>query len=203
MNKVCLFGASGHGKVIKEVVLSNKKKVVAFFDDNPKSKTLLDTPVFSSERISDYLNNRFIISIGDNTIRKKISKIVNMKFTMSIHKSAIISNSVIINEGTVVMAGAIINAETIIGRHCVINTSAIVEHDCKIDSFVHISPNATITGNVEIGEGTHIGAGAIIIPNTIIGKWVTIGAGAVVLNDIPDFAIVVGNPAKIIKYKNK
>ena len=203
MNKVCLFGASGHGKVIKDIVLSNNIKVEAFFDDNPKSKTLLGIPVLSSDRIRDFLNNRFIISIGSNTIRKRISESVDVKFTMLIHKSAIVSNSVIIKEGTVVMAGSIINADTSIGSHCIINTSAIVEHDCKIDNFVHVSPSATITGNVEIGEGTHVGAGAIVIPNTSIGKWVTIGAGAVVINDVPDFAIVVGNPAKIIKYKNQ
>ena len=47
---------------------------------------------------------------------------------------------------------------------------------------------------------TAIGIGAIIIPETSIGKWVTIGAGAVVIRDVPDYAVVVGNPGKIIKY---
>ena len=44
-----------------------------------------------------------------------------------------------------------------------------------------------------------------MIPNITIGKWCTIGAGAVVINDIPDGATVVGNPARIINniIKNK
>ena len=75
-----------------------------------------------------------------------------------------------------------------------------MEHDVQIEDFVHISPGSVITGGIKIGEGTQVGAGATVIPGITIGKWVTIGAGAVVINDIPDFAVVVGNPAKIIKF---
>jgi acetyltransferase EpsM len=53
---------------------------------------------------------------------------------------------------------------------------------------------------VKVGEGTHIGIGSSVIQGITIGKWVTIGAGAVIIRDIPDFAVVVGNPGKIIKY---
>jgi len=54
---------------------------------------------------------------------------------------------------------------------------------------------------VFIGEGTHVGIGASIIQGIKIGKWATIGAGAVVIRDVPDYAVVVGSPARIIKYK--
>ena len=45
-----------------------------------------------------------------------------------------------------------------------------------------------------------IGIGAVIIQGIKIGKWAIIGAGAVIVNDIPDYAMVVGVPGKIIKY---
>ena len=203
MNKICLFGASGHGKVIKEIVESFNGTVEAFFDDSPNTNILLEVPVFTSDKIKNFENNKFVIAIGDNLIRQQVSEKLAVEYISVVHSFATVSDSVGIKEGTVVMAGAIINASTVIGKHCIINTNAVVEHDCKIEDFVHISPSATVTGNVRVGEGTHVGAGAVIIPNMTIGKWVTIGAGAVVINDIPDFAIVVGNPAKIIKYKNQ
>ena len=53
---------------------------------------------------------------------------------------------------------------------------------------------------VFVGEGTHIGINATVIQGIKIGKWATIGAGSVVIKDIPDYAVVVGNPGKIIKY---
>lgn len=68
--------------------------------------------------------------------------------------------------------------------------------------YVHISPNAALAGNVEVGEGTHIGIGTAIIQGIKIGKWCTIGAGAVIIKDVPDGAKVVGNPGKIIKIKD-
>jgi sugar O-acyltransferase (sialic acid O-acetyltransferase NeuD family) len=200
MNKICLFGASGHGKVIKDIVESSKGKIAAFFDDAPDTNILLKVPVFTLDKVINFSKNKFIISIGDNVMRQQVSEKLTVAYASVVHSFATVSDSVGIKEGTVVMAGVIINASTKIGKHCIINTNSVVEHDCKIENFVHISPAATIAGNVSIGEGTHVGAGAVIIPNITIGKWVTIGAGAVVINDIPDFAVVVGNPGRIIKY---
>lgn len=53
-----------------------------------------------------------------------------------------------------------------------------------------------------IGDNVQLGANATIVGNVRIGNNVTIGAGAVVVKDIPDNAIAVGNPAKVIRFKN-
>ena len=76
------------------------------------------------------------------------------------------------------------------------------EHYYIINNFVHISSNVAIGGNVIINEGAHIGIGASVIQGIEIGKWVTVGAGTVVIEDIPDYAIVLGCPGKIIKYND-
>lgn len=58
--------------------------------------------------------------------------------------------------------------------------------------------------NLTIDNDVWIGARAIILPGcTKIGKGVIIGAGSVVTKDIPDFAIVGGNPARVIRYRNE
>ncbi|PTX60423.1 sugar O-acyltransferase (sialic acid O-acetyltransferase NeuD family) [Kordia periserrulae] len=203
MSKICLFGASGHGKVVKDVATSTNTVVEAFIDDNPKSEFLHEVPIVTSEKMANYPEHKFVISIGNNRVRKVISKKIKNEFTTLIHQAAIISPTATIGKGTVVMNGVNINADTTIGKHAIINTAAVIEHDCVIGDYVHISPNATITGNVHIEEGAHIGAGAIVIPNINIGKWATIGAGAVIIKDVPDFAVVVGNPGKIKKYNNE
>ena len=69
-----------------------------------------------------------------------------------------------------------------------------------IHDFCHIAINAALAGGVVVGEGSLIGAGSIILPEVSIGKWAIIGAGAVVTKDVPDYAVVYGNPAKIIRY---
>ncbi len=193
-----LYGASGHGKVIMSIIKSMGLKVSKIYDDRAPFE-LLGFPV---EKFDGNQTENFIISIGNNKTRKKISEELGVNYTKIIHPSAIIDATVEIGEGSVVMPGAVINVDTKIGKHCIINTSASIDHECILEDFVHISPNATLSGGVQVGEGSHIGAGAVIIPGIKIGKWAIIGAGAVIIRDVPDNSTVVGNPGKIIKTNN-
>lgn len=191
-----LYGASGHAKVIIDLVKSEGRDIKGLVDDNESVIELLGYQVLHSTPE----NESFIISIGDNKIRKKVSeKLVRESFETAIHSSAIISKYSTIGVGTVVMQGAIIQSSTKIGKHVIINTGASVDHDCVIDDYVHISPQATLCGSVTIGEGTWIGAGTVITPGVTIGKWCVIGAGSVVTKNVPDYYLAVGNRCKIIK----
>ncbi|MDI1256573.1 MAG: acetyltransferase [Flavobacterium sp.] len=200
--KLYIFGASGHGKVVRELVESNNHKVAAFFDDNPQKSYCGLTPIFNTtDIINPSTNDAIIIAVGNNYSRKEISKrLYNYNFFTSIHKSAFVSTSAKIGEGTVILVNAVINTDAQIGNHVIINSAAVVEHDCVIEDYVHISPGAILSGNIHVGKGTHIGSGATVIPGVKIGKWCTIGAGTIVLNDVPDGATLIGNPGRIIKY---
>ena len=198
-NSVTLFGASGHGKVIIDILHSTSFLIDAVIDDQPKTATILGVPVVKTANFDFNVIQNMIISIGNNSVRKAISERLKVNYVNAIHFTAIISKDVTLGVGTVVMAGAILNPDVVIGNHCIINTGAIIEHDCYIEDYVHISPGVSLAGNVSIGEGSHIGIGACIIHGLKIGKWVTIGAGAVVLKDIPDYATAVGNPTRLIK----
>ena len=196
-----LYGASGHAKVIIDILKKKGVKVSAILDDDINVSALNGYKV---THVSKFSNTRedFIISIGDNKTRKYIVDKSSIDFGQAIHPKTVIDNSANIDIGSVIMAGVVINADTKIGKHCIINTSATVDHDCVLEDFVHISPNATLCGGIKIGLGTQVGAGAVIIPNLKIGKWCSIGAGAVVISDVPDGATVVGNPARLIKKNN-
>mgnify|MGYP003582248490 CR=1 FL=1 len=195
-----LYGASGHCKVVIDILKSNNVIIKCILDDKPKDEFLANIPVKISSEIKMTSNEEIIISIGNNLIRKEIASNIKGSFFKAIHNNAVVSDAATINDGTVVMAGAIINSDAKIGKHCIINTGSIIEHDCEINDYCHISPSVALAGNVIIGEGTHVGIGSSIIQGVKIGKWVTIGAGAVIIKDIPDFAVVVGNPGKIIKF---
>jgi len=200
MNKsYYIYGASGHSKVIIEIIEKAGGSIEGLYDDDPKKKLLFNYKVTNEKSILGLANANWIIGIGNNTIRKKIADNNLLNYSIAVDISANISRRIKIGNGTVIMAGVSINSSSIIGNHAIINTSASVDHDCVIANFVHISPNATLCGGVTLGEGTHIGAGAVIIPGITIGKWVKVGAGAVIIKDVPDFATVVGNPGKVIK----
>lgn len=194
-----IYGASGHGKVIIDVVRSRKLEVHKIIDDNPAITGIYNYEVVH-ECTPEVLKRKTIIAVGDNFIRKKIASSFKGSFFRGIsHATAIIDKTVDLGKGTVVMANASINADTQIGEHCILNTGSIVEHDCILEDFVHISPGAVLAGGVKIGEGSHLGIGALVIPGCKIGKWCTIGAGAVIISDVADYATVVGNPGRTIK----
>ena len=190
-----LYGARGQAKVIYDLILSNNHLLEYLVDDNPPDdfphhlKVYLPTPEL-------LLHKRLIIAIGDNKIREKVYHEIKdlCEFETMQHYSAYVSRFTEVGEGTVIMPQVCINAEVKIGRHCIINTSAIIEHECVIEDFVHISPTAALAGNILVKKGAHIGLGANLIQGITIGENAVIGAGAVVLKDVPDNAIVVGNP---------
>ena len=198
--RINLIGASGHCKVIIDILLSSSIQIGTIFDDDQDKIEILGFPINHSSQLILDSNKNLILSIGNNQVRKLLSLKFNVNFATAIHSNAIISKFSKIDEGTVVMAGVIVNSDAKIGKHCILNTGSIIEHDCILENFVHISPNASLAGGVTVGEGTQVGIGATVIQGVKIGKWVVIGAGTVVINDVPDFATVVGNPARIIKY---
>lgn len=190
-----LYGASGHAKVIIDILRASHNHIGGLFDDNAELHTLLGYPVLRPTSVKGPL----IISIGNNHVRKKIAESLDVEFGRGIHPSAVISEEAVIGEGSVVMQGTIIQSDVCIGKHCIINTGASVDHECIIGDYVHISPHCTLCGNVQIGEGTWVGAGTTIIPGVKIGKWSVIGAGSVVAKDVPDGVLAVGNRCKEVK----
>lgn len=200
---ITLYGASGHSKVIIDILNCNSVTITSIIDDNPKTDTILGMPVVKNTDTDFSKVQHMIISIGNNKVRERISNQIKVDYANAIHPTAILSKTVALGKGTVIMAGAIVNPDVTIGNHCIINTGAVVEHDCHIADFVHVSPSVSLAGNVTVGQGTHIGIGAKVIQGITIGKWATIGAGAIIIKDIPDYAVVVGNPGKIIKFNKE
>lgn len=193
-----LYGASGHAKVIIDILNACNINISEIYDDNHNEIVSLHGINVCQPHKT---NEKIIISIGNNSVRKKLSKSgISDKFGIAIHPSAIVSPYAEIGEGTVVMQGAIIQAGAKIGRHCIINTGASIDHDCIIEDYAHISPRATLCGNVHVREGTQIGVGSSIVPGITIGEWCLICAGSVVTTNIPDKCVAAGNICQVKRF---
>lgn len=204
---IFVFGASGHAKVVIDVIEREGLSIIAsIFDDDVSLKggQFFGYPVLGGKDSLIVMNrsiNRGIIAIGNNRIRRNISKWLlekNFQLVSSTHPSAQLGRDIIIGDGTVLMASVVVNSGSRIGQNVIVNTLASVDHDCVIGDNVHIAPGVRLCGNVHIGENSIVGAGSIIVPNIVIGNNVTVGAGSTVLRDIPDGKTVVGSPAKSI-----
>jgi sugar O-acyltransferase (sialic acid O-acetyltransferase NeuD family) len=199
MNKRILIGGGGHAKVVLDCLNANHENIVGIFD--PRMEGLLGIPSLGDYREDIEPDAEVIIAIGDNTIRKRIAMDTKHGFANSIHPSVLLSPKVVLGIGCMIFHRAIIQSGSKIGNHVIVNTGAQIDHDCVVEDFSHVAPGSVLCGSVTVHEGALIGAGSTVIPCKSIGKWAVIGAGSVVISDIPDFAIAVGNPAKILKYR--
>lgn len=204
-NKIILCGYSGHGLVVADAITEAELPIQGYTDLNEKEKNPFGLRYLGTEYnlLDIYWKEpyRFIIGIGDNTLRSKLASFICKSGGQLIsvcHPGACISKTATIGKGTFISANAIINSLVFINQNCIINTGAIVEHECIISDNVHIAPAAVLAGNVQVGENSFIGANSVIKQGVKIGENVIVGAGSVVINDIPDNKKIVGNPGKEI-----
>lgn len=204
---VIVIGAGGHGRVILDILRQNRSNVLGFLDASKSVGYEIDDAkvIGKDSDINRFVDEAsFVVGIGDNWTRSQIVKKLketnpNIQFVSALHPRAIISPSVTIGVGTVVMAGAVINPGTHIGSHCIVNTSASIDHDCEIADFAAIQPGAVLGGNIKVGENSVISLGAKVIHGRSIGAHSVIGAGSTVLDDIPPFAVAYGTPATVVR----
>ena len=125
-------------------------------------------------------------------------KIPFVKFENIIASDIKIPNTFKMNKANLILSGSEFQENIHIGSHVYISNNTVICSETEINNYVNISNSASIQGGVKIEEGAYIGANSSIIGYTKIGKWSIIGMGSVVLNDVEDFEIVAGNPARVI-----
>lgn len=115
-----------------------------------------------------------------------------------------------------ICAHTLIEGDVFIGDNVTIKSGVQVWDGTRIEDNVFIGPNATFTNDphprskeyppefmgITIKKHASVGANATLLPGVTIGEYAMVGAGAVVTKDVPPRAVVVGNPAKIIRYAN-
>lgn len=214
MKNILIYGASGHAKMIADIILKNKTyNIIGFIDSyKPINKDVYGYKVLGNLELIPSLIKKFdvegiVIGIGDNDTRLRAYKNIieiapQVEFVPVVHPKAIIAHDVVIPDGTVVMAGSIVNADAKVGKFCVLNTKSSLGHDSVMADFSSLSPNATICGNVHIGFCSSICLSASVSQNLIIGDFTVIGASSLVLNSIGDYKLAYGSPINSIKKRS-
>lgn len=131
----------------------------------------------------------------------------------------------VIGENCIVGRGAYVGTGVEVGANSKIQNYALVYEPAKLARGVFIGPAAVLTNDhfprainadgspksaadwepvgVEVREGASIGASATCVAPVVIGRWALVGSGAVVVKDVPDFALVVGSPARRVGWVGK
>lgn len=123
-----------------------------------------------------------------------------------------IMKDVEIGTGCIIGNGAYIDRHVKIGNNVRIHNKALLYHGLIVEDDVFIGPGVCFTNDAwpksgrtrnltgiswKVGQGANIGANCTIMPDVQIGEYALIGAGSVVTRDVPPYALVYGNPARI------
>jgi sugar O-acyltransferase (sialic acid O-acetyltransferase NeuD family) len=204
MDRLIVFGAGGHAKVVLEAVTACFPHCeVAILDDaaGASGVELLGITVRGGR---DWLDDQWpdapvFPAIGSNAARAELIDWLGKserRIAAVVHPRALLSPSATLGPGGFLAPGAIVNAETVLAPGVIVNTGATIDHDCRIGSAAHVAPGAHLCGGVRIGERTLVGVGATVIPGIRVGDGAIVAAGAVVTRDVPDGGRVGGVPAR-------
>lgn len=128
----------------------------------------------------------------------------------------------IVGRNCVIGRNVFVDRDVTIGDRCKVQNNASLHEGVVLHNGVFVGPAVVFTndrlpraitaagdlkttadwelGRTVVRHGAAIGAGALVVTGITIGRWAMVGAGSVVTRDVPDHALVVGNPARLIGY---
>ena len=205
-----IVGAGTYGEVYAEYLKVNYE-VVGFVDDN---LSLIGQFINGIEVLGnlDWLIDsvdrtiKIFIPIGNTRVKKKMLERVRQSGFSTpnfIHPSVNIDPSATVgNNAIYILQGSIIMPLATIENDVMISSSTTISHHTIVEEGVFISFGVKVGASLRVKTCAYIGIGAIVMTGVKeVGVDSLIGAGAVIIKDVPDYAVVVGNPGKIIKYK--
>lgn len=217
MKKVVVLGGSGIGMIASSIIdRIGDADVIGFLNDYIEKGTKIGKKkkievIGKTDDLWDYLSDVdtyvFIAYVGFKNEKEFYERIKSLNIPDEKFYDVIDPNSVVpyeycdIGKGVLIAPYSQLSPDSTISNNCMLLANSFVGHDSFLDEFAHLATNAVVGANVHVGKSVHIGSNATIREYVKIGDYSLVGGGAVVVKDVPPNCIVVGNPARILKYK--
>lgn len=216
MNLV-IWGTGNIGELVAYILSYNPRvHIRGFVDDDPEShgKLVAGCPVF--EPSSDVLETlrkegatHGIVAIGNGRLREELShkfETAGYQIASVIHPTAHISSPGLLGKGVIICSRANLFYNPVIGNYVYIAPSVTVTHDTSIEDNVELCAGVVVGARVHIQRNAYLGIGATVVPKDFghltIGENAFVGAGALALDDVEPNTVVVGRPAKFLRWRD-
>jgi sugar O-acyltransferase (sialic acid O-acetyltransferase NeuD family) len=216
IKKILILGGEGNGGVIAACIKDmhdnfgyKDLKFCGFLNDEIEIGTIINKyPVIGKTNdINKFIEKGYyfifaIHPIGHGDIRIKLFNKLNIpkeKLLTIVHPLSFVGYNTVLKPGVVIMPNCYIGTATIIGYSTLVMANSVISHNNNIGNLCHFSPGSVVGSVITIGDASDISLSATIIEKVNIGTCSVIGAGAMVKNNIGDYEVHVGIPAKLLR----
>lgn len=211
--KSVIIGAGTYGEVYLAYLKEAGVDVVGFLDDDPKfeGKEVKGVPVLGAINLLNTLKETDGVEavycpLGNNKLRVKflsMARELGYETPNYIHPSALVSPQVTIGKGVYILLGTTIMPHTVIKDYVMISMGVHLAHHNVLEEGVFLSTGCNFGASIHAHKYAYCGISSTIMTGMHeLGEDCLIGAGAVVVKDVPDKAVMVGVPAKILRIKD-
>ncbi|PLX84411.1 MAG: hypothetical protein C0617_07955 [Desulfuromonas sp.] len=212
--RLIVVGGHGSGEIAMSVFqevnsLTNEWIIEGFLNDivDPGNCLGKYKVIGPTDAILDYVNKgyhiHYTLHFNAKNKEQRVDKFKSLNIPLEanatvVHPRAHIDPSTEIGFGTMICANASTSFGPKIGNFVHVYTNGFVGHDSTVGDYATVAAHSVIGGRIDIDTGAHIGLNSCIREDLRIGKFAIVGMGAVVTKPVEDYAIVAGNPAKVI-----
>jgi acetyltransferase EpsM len=224
MKKVIILGREGRGERIAAIIKQTKvAEVLGFLSDFDEPGTTIGSiengagqrVLGNLNDITKYLNEDKSLCVingiptGYKTPKSFLAKLHALNIPPARFMNAVAPSAVIyppaesIGKSVLLNDYALVDPKVEIADFVTLNPFAMAGHGCKIGEFSQLSAKSFVGAFCNVGKGVHIEVSACIREDINIGDYAIVGMGAVVVKDVPAYSVVVGNPARVLRYRDE
>ncbi len=210
MQKLIIIGAGGHGKEVAWGVaamnaVAPRYELVGFCDDTvaPGVRVGGVAVLGAIEAVAERVGGgvAYICAVGKNRVRPGLvarAEACGWTPRSVIHPTAVVAPDAEIGAGTFLAPGTYVGPGARVGRHVIVNFHASVGHDAELGEHVQLCPGVRVSGAVKLGDEAFLGSNAAVAPGVVIGARSKLAACSFAAAGVPENALAMGVPARIL-----
>lgn len=209
--RIVILGAGGDAQVLAEAVRQAAAtgvalELVGFLDDGLAGTVAQGLRVFGSLDDWQKLEREVKLVPAIQKVRdmpRRVARLEGLgvpreRWATVIHPSAVVASNAEIGLGVYIAACATVQPGCRVGDFATLRAGAALGHDAEVEPHGYVGPNATLCGRTVVGTGAHLGPNGVVLDFKTMGRFSVAGVASAVTRDVPEFTVVMGNPARRI-----